>query len=154
FSVPYPLFLTKMLIRSGLAGYLPSVRGLAGAAFLRHLSDRILCSPRADLADWAEFQELPGPGTIDLALGTPRFDVVPSGSTKLPAERRGWPPHAGLPELRQAVADRLRAEEGLVVNPSAEVFITHGASGAFSVVMDTFVNPGDRVVLFDPASPL
>src|SRR5262249_2120849 len=29
-----------------------------------------------------------------------------------------------------------------------------GAAGAFSIVLDTVVNPGDRVVLFDPTSPL
>jgi aspartate/methionine/tyrosine aminotransferase len=34
------------------------------------------------------------------------------------------------------------------------VLITHGVAGAFNVVLDAFLNPGDRVVLFDPTSPL
>ena len=31
------------------------------------------------------------PDAIDLGQGSPRFDLVPSASTKLPADRRGWP---------------------------------------------------------------
>src|SRR5207249_3351746 len=75
-------------------------------------------------------------------------------STKLPADRRGFPPPWGLPELRAAVAEKLRADSRIEVNPNDEVLITHGAAGAFSVAVDSFVNPGDRVVLFDPTSPL
>jgi aspartate/methionine/tyrosine aminotransferase len=118
------------------------------------LSDRLLRSPYAELGAWAEFQEPAGPGAIDLALATPRFDRTPSASTKLPADRRGWPPAHGIPELRQAIAEKLRSEDRLTVDPAQEVLITQGASGAFSVVLDTFVNAGDRVVLFDPCSPL
>src|SRR4029077_18051582 len=79
---------------------------------------------------------------------------APSGSTKLPAERRGWPPVAGLPELRAAVADKLLADSGLAVNPDNEVLITAGVLGAVQTVLDAFVNAGDGVVLFDPTSPL
>src|SRR5262249_39992212 len=35
-----------------------------------------------------------------------------------------------------------------------EVLVTYGTAGAFSTALDTFINPGDRVVLFDPTSPL
>ena len=31
---------------------------------------------------------------------------------------------------------------------------THGATAAYFAALDAFVNPGDRVVLFDPCSPL
>jgi aspartate/methionine/tyrosine aminotransferase len=34
------------------------------------------------------------------------------------------------------------------------VLITHGGAGALSIALDTFVNPGHRVVLFDPTSAL
>jgi aspartate/methionine/tyrosine aminotransferase len=154
--VAYPLFLAKLLIRSGIARYLPGVQRHTdgGGAFLRYYSDRVLAAPYAELRQAAVFWEQHGPDVIDLAQGTPRLDLLPSGSTKLPADRRGWPPPWGLPELREAVAEKLLAEEHLAVSPRDEVLITHGISGAFSVVLDTFVNPGDRVVLFDPTSPL
>jgi aspartate/methionine/tyrosine aminotransferase len=52
------------------------------------------------------------------------------------------------------VADKLRADNGLSVRPDSEVLITAGALGAVHAALDAFVNPGHRVVLFDPASPL
>src|SRR5262249_16041437 len=86
--------------------------------------------------------------------GSPCFDVLPSAGTKLPADRRGWPPFAGLPDLRSAVAEKLRADNGVAFNPAGEVLITACALGAMQVVLDALVNRGARVVLCDPSSPL
>jgi aspartate/methionine/tyrosine aminotransferase len=139
-----------------LARLLPSFQRLldGGGAYLRYYSDRVLAAPYRELEEAAAFLELHGPDAIDLALGAPHFDLVPSGSTKLPADRRGWPPVRGLPELRDAVAGKLRSDQQIAVQPAEEVLITNGAAGAWSLAVDTFVNPGDRVVLFDPTSPL
>jgi aspartate/methionine/tyrosine aminotransferase len=98
--------------------------------------------------------EITGPDAIDLGSGTPRFDVVPSGSTKLPADRRGFPPPWGLTELREAVAAKLQANQQLTASSADEILITHGVAGGLSAVLEAFVNTGDRVVLFDPTSPL
>jgi aspartate/methionine/tyrosine aminotransferase len=154
--VPYPLSLAKLLIRTGIARYLPGVRRLTdgGGPFLRYYSDRVLTAPHLELRASAAFVETYAPDTIDLSLGAPRFDLVPSASTKLPADRRGWPPPWGLPELRSAIADHLCTSQQLSVNPADEVLVTQGVAGAFATVLDTFVNPHDRVVLFDPTSPL
>jgi aspartate/methionine/tyrosine aminotransferase len=57
-------------------------------------------------------------------------------------------------ELRVAVADALSQRTARPVNPADEVLVTAGAAGAFSIVLDTFVNPGDGIVLLDPSSPL
>ena len=151
-----PLLLTRLLVRSGVARYLPSVRRLmdGGTAYLPYYSDRVLAAPHAGLQQAAALAEVHPPDVIDLSLGAPRFDLVPSGSTKLPADRRGWPSPWGLPELRTAVAGALLTERALAVSPADEVLVTHGAAGAFSVAADAFLNPGARVVLFDPTSPL
>jgi aspartate/methionine/tyrosine aminotransferase len=150
------LFLAKLLIRSGVARFLPRVRQLTdgGGAYLRYYGDRLLAAPHRELRDAAALLESPGPDAIDLSLGTPRFDLAPSTTTKLPAERRGWPPPWGLPELRAVVAEKLLADQRLTADPAGEVLITPGAAGAFSIAADTFLNPGDRVVLFDPTSLL
>jgi aspartate/methionine/tyrosine aminotransferase len=152
----YPLFLVKLLIRTGIARFLSPARdwGDGAAGFLHYYSDRILTAPYQQLGAAAEFAEVQGPDAVDLALGAPRFDLIPSASTKLPADRRGWAPAAGLPELRQAVSEKLRADNQLAVHPADEVLITHGGIGGVSTVLDTFVNRGDRVVVFDPTSPL
>jgi aspartate/methionine/tyrosine aminotransferase len=154
--VAYPFFLARLLVRSGIARWLPAAKQWTkgGTGVLHHYSDQVLAAPYAELSAFGEFREVHGPDTIDLALGSPRFDLVPSGTTKLPAERRGWPPATGLAELRDAVAAKLAAEQQVTVDAGDEVLITQGAAGAVSVVLDTFVNARDRVVVLAPTSPL
>ncbi len=129
----YPFFLTKLLIRTGVARWLPSIRRLSdgGTAFLHYYGDDVLCAPHGDLREMGEFLEIHGPDAVNLALAEPRFDLVPSASTKLPAERRGWPPLCGLPELRETVAAKLRDNQNLSVSPSEEILITSGVASAF-----------------------
>lgn len=151
-----PLLLLKLLIHTGLTRLLPSVqrRMDGGADFLRYYSNRLLCSPLAELERAGAGLDPVGAEVIDLGKGSPCFDVLPSSSTKLPADRRGWPPLAGLPELRAAVAERMLADNDLTFAPSCEVLITSGILGAVQTVLDAFVNRGDRVVLLDPCSPM
>jgi aspartate/methionine/tyrosine aminotransferase len=147
------LFWRRVLARSGVGHLLPAVRRAlrGGEAHLHRFSDRLLAAPLAELIDPAL---LPAPGTpdaIDLALGAPRCDLAPT-VRGLPGQR---PPSAwGDPELRGELADRLRADHGLACDPADEVLVTHGGAGAFAAVLDAFVNPGDRVVLFDPTAPI
>jgi aspartate/methionine/tyrosine aminotransferase len=151
----YPVLLVKLLIRMGLATLLPGVRREVDRdeAGLRYYSNRLLGSPWLEADRLALGMREYAPEVVDLSQGAPRFDLLPSASTKLPADRRGWPPAGGWPELRQAVAGLL-AEQGLTFHPHNEVLITAGVLGAAGVVMDAFINRGDRVVLFDPGSPL
>jgi aspartate/methionine/tyrosine aminotransferase len=148
--VTTPFWLVKALVRTGIARWLPSVRRRldGGAAYLHYLSDRSLATPLDDLAALAAFWQAESPDVIDLALSAPRLDEAPRLSVG-----RGYPPPGGLPELRSAVAGYLTGR-GLAVSPVDEVLVTAGATGAFFTALDTFINPGDTVVLFDPTSPL
>ena len=152
----YPLFVAKLLVRLGIARHLSSVRRLLDgpATGLRYCSDRLLAAPVDDLPPLAAALDAAAADVIDLSLGAPRFDLLPSATSKLPADRRGWPPVAGLPELRQAVAAKLLADNDVAMHPEGEILITAGALGAVHTALDTFVNAGDRVVLCDPTSPL
>jgi aspartate/methionine/tyrosine aminotransferase len=155
-AVNYPLPLAKLIIRTGLARFLPCVQRKldGGTDYLRYFSDRLLAAPWHELEQVAAALASVAPEVIDLGLGSPQFDLVPSGSTKLPADRRGWPPAGGLPELRAAVAHQIQSDTGLAFDPAAEIHITPGALGAVQTVLDAVVNRGDRVVLPDPVSPL
>jgi len=154
--VPYPAFLTKLLVRTGIASWLPSIRRLADGAgpFLHYYSDAVLSAPLTNVQEIGEFLEIHGPDSVNLALSEPRFDLTPSASTKLPAERRGRPPFRGIAELREAIVDKLKNDQNLSVNPSEEVLITPGVAGAFHIALSTFLNPGDHAAVFAPASPL
>jgi aspartate/methionine/tyrosine aminotransferase len=153
--VARPLWLTKLLVRTRIARLLPVARRLTdgGTAYLKHYSDKVLAAPAEELLDPAYFPESPGPDVIDLNRPAPRFDSEVSPG-RVTADRRGNPPPWGIPELREAVAELYVRRDGRAVDPDHEVFVTHGASAAYAAVLDAFVNPGDRVVLFDPCSPL
>jgi aspartate/methionine/tyrosine aminotransferase len=156
--LPHPLWITKALVRAGIARWLPSVRRRlgGGAAYLRYLSDRCLAAPLDELLDLASFMPpvidrwLNG-DAIDLAGIAPRLELPPPAARS--AAARGYPPPGGLPELRAAVADHL-ARGGLTVNAIDDVLITAGATAAFATALDAFVNPGERVAAFAPTSPL
>ena len=149
-----PFWLTKLLVRTGLARFTPRAARLTDGAprFVRHFSDRVLAAPVDELLDPAYVPDTCGPEVTDL---NPAFLRSESGVSlgRLTGERRGNPPPSGLPELRQAIAARYRRLDGRTVDPN-DILVTHGASGALAAAFDAFVNPGDRVVLFDPCSPL
>ncbi len=153
--MPFPAMLARFLVRLGLGHYLPGVRRhLAGhPEVLRHLSDTALRVPVDLLEQVAAEMETPPPHVVDLTAGAPTFDLLPTGTTRLPTNRRGLPPLPGLLELRLAVAEQLLLGSRLAFNPAEEIFITSGALGAIQLVCETFVRSGRRVLLCDPTSP-
>ena len=60
-----------------------------------------------------------------------------------------YPPTAGLPELRQAIADHVAANRGIRID-WRNVIITAGAQEAFDIVAKLFVKPGTRVAVENP----
>ncbi|MCK5941152.1 MAG: pyridoxal phosphate-dependent aminotransferase [Planctomycetes bacterium] len=64
-------------------------------------------------------------------------------------DRQLYTPYAGLPELRAAIADKLRRHNGLDYT-AANVAVCTGSSGAFFAAGMTLFEPGDEVVLFEP----
>ncbi|WP_340646106.1 aminotransferase [Phenylobacterium sp.] len=61
-----------------------------------------------------------------------------------------YPPMAGLPGLREAVAGHYRRAQGLDLDWKTEVTITSGATEALAATFLALVQPGDEVVVFQP----
>jgi N-succinyldiaminopimelate aminotransferase len=59
-------------------------------------------------------------------------------------------PLHGLPELRQAIANRYEADYGLHYDPDGEVIVTCGTGEAMLDVLLSYVNQGDEVLLTNP----
>jgi aminotransferase len=57
---------------------------------------------------------------------------------------------AGLPELREAIANKLQKENGLTYDPASEIIVTTGAQEALAIVMQTLLDAGDEVILASP----
>ena len=92
-------------------------------------------------------------GAINLGQGFPDGrgpeDVLAEAARALLEDSNQYPPMAGMPALRQAVADHYRAHQGLDLDPS-EVIVTSGATEALAAAIFALVSPGDEVVMFQP----
>lgn len=61
-----------------------------------------------------------------------------------------YPPMAGLPELRQAVAAHYARTQGLDLDWAGEITVTSGATEALAAAFLGLIEPGDEVVVFQP----
>lgn len=57
----------------------------------------------------------------------------------------------GLPRLRQAIAAKHERFRGMAADPEGEIIVSAGATGAFYCACLALLNPGDEVILFNPA---
>jgi aspartate aminotransferase len=97
--------------------------------------------------------EAAGPGSINLGLGQPDFDTpahIKDAAIRAICEgKTGYTPGTGIPELRAAIARKLKAENSLSYSPD-QILVTAGASEALHIVMQALVECGDRVLCPDP----
>ena len=93
-------------------------------------------------------------GAINLGQGFPDTegpaDLIDAAAAALRDGRNQYPPLAGVPELRQAVAHANRRFYGLEVDPASEVIVTSGATEAITACLMALLNPGDEIVLIEP----
>lgn len=92
---------------------------------------------------------------INLAQGFPDFDG-PSLLRERVAYHIGhghnqYAPLAGVPELREQIAEKVLDLYGSKINPDTQVVVTPGATEALYCAMTAVVHPGDEVIVFDPA---
>ncbi|MGY2732777.1 aminotransferase [Sphingomonas sp. UYP23] len=92
-------------------------------------------------------------GAINLGQGFPDGrgpeDVLAEAARALLEDSNQYPPMAGTPALRQAVAEHYRVHQGLDLEAS-EVIVTSGATEALAAAIFALVTPGDLVVMFQP----
>ncbi len=94
-------------------------------------------------------------GAINLSQGFPDFagpHVVKQAAVEaIRADYNQYAPAPGLPQLRQAIADTYARDYGLVADPMREVTVTSGATEALCSTILATVDPGDEVIVFEPA---
>jgi N-succinyldiaminopimelate aminotransferase len=105
---------------------------------------------------FAEMSELAvATGSVNLGQGFPDTDGPPeiaraAADAILAGRGNQYPPGAGIPALRRAVAEHQRHWYGLSVDPDAEVLVTAGATEAIAAALLALVEPGDEVIAFEP----
>lgn len=104
----------------------------------------------------AQALEAAGRSIIHLEIGQPDFptfeNVVRAGIQAIQAGRTRYTPSAGIPALRQAIAEDAGQRRGLHFEP-AQVVIGPGAKPALFFPTLALVEPGDEVIYPDPGFP-
>jgi aspartate aminotransferase len=97
-----------------------------------------------------------GVSIIQLDVGEPDFKtpnkIVRAAQAALKAGFTHYTPSAGISELREAVATKLRSENGLQVKKE-NVIITPGSKQALFYAVMALVDAGDEVIIPTPAWP-
>ena len=93
-------------------------------------------------------------GAVNLGQGFPDFDCDPALLEAVQsAMREGlnqYPPMAGVPALREAVAAKIAALYGRAYDAGTEITITAGATQAILTAVLCAVHPGDEVIVLEP----
>ena len=124
---------------------------------MEHLSDRIKnMSESATLAMAAKARELKEKGVdvISLSLGEPDFNTpkhIQEGAKAAIDENKwfAYPPVNGYLDLRKAIVDKFKNENGLEYTPD-QIVVSNGAKQSIINVMLSIINPGDEVIVFSP----
>ena len=89
-------------------------------------------------------------GAINLGQGFPDFECDPAlveqVTRAMTSGLNQYPPMAGVPALREAIARKIEALYGRRYDPGTEVTITAGATQAILTAVLCCVNPGGRCV--------
>jgi L-glutamine---4-(methylsulfanyl)-2-oxobutanoate aminotransferase len=99
-----------------------------------------------------------GEPLVDLGRGNPEVGPPPHVIERLAEVAReqrahGYPPFRGLPELREAIAERYRALYGVELDPHREVAVVPGTKSALVELALVLAERGSRILLPDPGYP-
>jgi methionine aminotransferase len=92
---------------------------------------------------------------INLGQGFPDFpcvrELISQVNAAMLANHNQYPPMAGIPELRQGVAQKISSLYGHDYDPDTEITITAGGTQGILTTILSCVSPGDEVVIIEPA---
>ena len=93
-------------------------------------------------------------GAVNLGQGFPDFDCDPKlihmVTEAMTKGLNQYPPMAGVPALRQAVASKIQTLHGRQYSPDTEITITAGATQSIITAILAVVRPGDEVMVLEP----
>jgi methionine aminotransferase len=92
---------------------------------------------------------------INLSQGFPNFPsdpvLIDAVSRAMKEGQNQYAPMAGLSVLRQRLANKMGSAYEVELDPDREITITAGATQALFTAIGAFVQPGDEVIIFEPA---
>jgi aspartate aminotransferase len=115
--------------------------------------DRVEESATLRLADKTNELKKQGRDILSFNLGEPDFNtpenVVEAAEKALKSGKTHYAPAAGIPELREAIAAKLKKDNKLDAS-GKNVLVTPGAKQAVFYVTFSLLEEGDEAIVFDP----
>ncbi len=94
-----------------------------------------------------------GVDVVSFGAGEPDFNtpenIKEAGINAIKANKTRYTPASGIPELKAAVAEKFKRENGLEYKPS-DIVISCGAKHSLYNIFTAILNPGDEVIIFSP----
>jgi N-succinyldiaminopimelate aminotransferase len=90
---------------------------------------------------------------VNLGQGFPDFpppQFVLDALRHAVTDYQQYAPLPGMPQLNQAIANKMSKALNVALEPTQNIQITVGATEALFAVMQALLNPGDEVILFEP----
>jgi len=120
------------------------------------LADRInALEESSTLAMTKMARELAAQGhkVISLSVGEPDFKtpahICEAAKKAIDDGFHGYSPVAGYPDLRKAIADKLKRDNNIDWKPE-NIVVSTGAKHSLANVIQVLINPGDEVIIFAP----
>lgn len=90
---------------------------------------------------------------LSLGLGEPEFDtplhIKEAAKRAIDEGKTRYGPAPGMPVLREAIAEKLQRDNGIVAR-AEEIVVTPGAKSALHLAFTSILKPGDQVINLTP----
>lgn len=120
---------------------------------LAHRLERITEPQTIKMAKLGRELRAQGHSIIDLSLGEPDFNtpehICRAAIKAMENGHTRYTPVAGIPELREAIRQKFRRDNGLDYE-SSEILVSTGAKQSLANALLALVNPGDEVLIPAP----
>ena len=128
--------------------------GLAAERLAPHRLDEISFGKIVQIRESLLTAQAKGARVVRFESGDPSFAVAPhvldAIAAAAAAGKTHYVPNDGIPELRSALAEKLRTKNGIAGATAHDVFLTNGAMHALYVTFAALLADGDEVIIPDP----
>ncbi len=117
------------------------------------IADHVRDIPRSGIRDFFEIVQTMD-DVVSLGIGEPDFatpwHIREAAIYALERGRTGYTSNLGLPRLRRAISDYVRAKFSVQYEPLSEILVSVGVSESIDLALRALLNPGDEVLYHEP----
>ncbi|RME64069.1 MAG: aminotransferase class I/II-fold pyridoxal phosphate-dependent enzyme, partial [Nitrospirae bacterium] len=120
---------------------------------LSERTKRVKPSATLQLNATAQAMRRQGIDVVSFSVGEPDFDtpehIKEAAIRALKEGKTKYTPVGGIPELKEAIAEKLLRDNGLQYSPE-EIIVSCGAKHSLYNIFQAILNPGDEVLILSP----